>query len=384
MSAPPTRPHRPSLWIPGPTEVRPELLEECARPMIGHRTRAMVELIERCDPGLRMAFGLAPDSSTRIAIHSCTASGLMEAVLRGLGRGARVLALVNGAFSERFATIAECVGQEVVRLARPAGHGFGTGEVREALEREGPFDALTVALSETSSAAATPPERIAAALEGAPETLFLADCVTWLGGAAVDVDANRIDAALAGTQKALALPPGLGLLAASARLLERARGSGERGWFLDLVRIVESHVERKPPMTPTVSLYFALARQLEEISDGSLESRLTPDSAPGSGVDAWAARFRRHGRMRERTLAAAAGLGLRSLPGPDDASPTVSCLDVGGREVPALLAALRTRGFELGAGYGDLRSTAIRIGHMGDHTESELELLLGALADACA
>ncbi|MHC4892627.1 MAG: pyridoxal-phosphate-dependent aminotransferase family protein [Planctomycetota bacterium] len=376
-------PARPSLWIPGPTEVRPELLAECARPMIGHRTAEMRELIARLDPGLRHAFGLSDASSAHVAVHSCTASGLMEAVLRGLGTG-RVLSLVNGAFSARFATIAESVGLEVVRLTRPAGHGFREDEVRDELETRGPFTALTFAASETSSATATPPERIAAAASAHPETLLLADCVTWLGGASVDFDRNRLDAALAGTQKALALPPGLGLLAVSDRLLERVRASEGRGWFLDLVRIVESHAERKPPMTPTLSLYRALARQLEEIDDGTLEARLSPggttaDGTARPGAAAWQARFARHARMRDRTLAFASSHGLRSLAAPGDASPTVSCLDVGGRDVPAVLEQMKRAGFELGSGYGELKSTAIRIGHMGDHTESELEALLDAL-----
>ncbi|MEO0651990.1 MAG: aminotransferase class V-fold PLP-dependent enzyme [Planctomycetota bacterium] len=371
---------RPSLWIPGPTEVRPELLAELTRPMIGHRTAAMRECIARLDPGLEHAFGLGPGSSAHVAVHSCTASGLMEAVLRGCG--GRVLSLVNGAFSKRFATIAESVGLEVVRLERPAGHGFQTDEVRSVLDRQGPFEALTFATSETSSGTATPPERIARALAQHPETLLLADCVTWLGGAPVAFDANRLDAAIAGTQKALALPPGLGLLAVSDRFLERARRSERRGWFLDVVRIVEAHADRKPPMTPTISLHFALARQLEEIGAGTLEGQLAGRSAPEAGCDAWCARFERHARMRARTLAAADALGLRPIASVEDCSPTVSCLDLGGREVPALLARMRTRGFELGAGYGDLKSSAIRIGHMGDHSEQELEALLEALAEA--
>lgn len=368
-----------SLWIPGPTEVRPELLAECARPMIGHRFPEMGELLERIDPGLRLAFGLADDSTAHVAVHSCTASGLMESVLRGVT--GRVLALINGSFSKRFADVAESLGLEVVRATQPMGASFETAEIAALIERDGPFEVVTVCASETSTGTATPPARVAAALEAHPDTLLFVDCVTWLGGAPIDLDANRIDAALAGTQKALALPPGLGLLGVSERFVERARSAPRRGWFLDPVKLVETHAARKPPMTPTISLHYALARQLEEITSGELEGRLAEIDRPSAGAPAWRARFDRHARMRDRALAWASERGLRHTSAPEHVSPTVSSIDAGGRDVPGFLAHMREAGFRMGGGYGDLKKTAFRIGHMGDHTESELETLLTA-ADA--
>ena len=71
------------LWIPGPTEVRPEVLAECARPAIGHRSAAMVELIERLDPHLIHAFGLSEGSTAHLGVHSTSASGMMEGALLG-------------------------------------------------------------------------------------------------------------------------------------------------------------------------------------------------------------------------------------------------------------------------------------------------------------
>ena len=367
-----------SLWIPGPTEVRPELLAECARPMIGHRFPEMTELLERIDPGLRLAFGLAEGSTSHVAVHSCTASGLMESALRGVT--GRVLSLINGSFSKRFADIAESLGLEVVRVQRGMGESFQTEDVAAALEQHGPFDVVTVCASETSTGTATAPSRVAVALESHPETMLFVDCVTWLAGAPIDLDANRIDAAIAGTQKALALPPGLGLMAVSERFLERARVAPRRGWFLDPVKLVETHAAHKPPMTPTISLHYALARQLEEISSGDLEASLSPIPHPGAGASAWAARFARHERMRDRTIAWAGEHGLRHTCDLADVSPTVSSIDAGGRDVPAFLAHMRESGFRMGGGYGDLKKTAFRIGHMGDHTEAELELLLQAAA----
>jgi len=376
----------PELWIPGPTQVRPELLEVLAEPMIGHRTAEMRALIHALDPHLVEVFGARADTH-HVAVHSCTATGLMEMGLRAVGP--RVLSLVNGAFSERFAEIAESVGGSVVRIESQPGAPADLEAARAMLRDDGPFDAVTVCLSETSTGALTAPGDVAAALGERGSAALLVDAVTYVGAAPVDASEHGFDLVVAGTQKALALPPGLGLFCVSARMLERARAISGRGFFLDLVRIVESHEEAKPPMTPTIPLVRALLRQFETIADGALELELTDEPATDLvGLSGWERRYRRHARMRALTRSRATEWGLGVLGGEDAdgrplaTSPTVTCLDVDGRDVPELLAGLREAGFEIAAGYGSLRTTTIRIGHMGDHSVPALGRLLDALGTA--
>ncbi|MEZ6013561.1 MAG: HAD-IB family phosphatase [Planctomycetota bacterium] len=389
------RARRPALWIPGPTEVRPELLRECARPMFGHRSREMDEVLARIDAHLPTLFGLEPDTTSHVAVHSCTASGLMEAALRGAvdDRGGKVLCLVNGSFSQRFVEMAAGLGLEHAVVARPPGEAFEVDELARALEEHAPVAVVTWSVSETSTGAATPPARLAEALASHPDTLSIGDFVTWLGGAPIDFDAHRLDFALAGTQKALALPPGLGVCAVSQRYLERARRAPRRGWFLDPVRIVEAHAERKPPMTPTISLHLALAAQLEDIAAGDLERALAtlPGEAlgvhPGPGAAAFAARYARHAAMRDRVRAWAPTVGLEPVPRAEVASPTVACLRAApgvAVDLAALVRALSEAGFQVGGGYGALKATTFRIGHMGDHSRAELERLLMAATRALA
>lgn len=363
------------LWIPGPTEVRQEVLAAMAEPMIGHRSAEMRGLIHALDPHLETLFGVAGPSH-RVAVHSCTATGLMEMALRAIGP--RVLCLVNGAFSERFATIAEALGKEVERIETRAGERPDLEVARERLEH-GSFDAVTVCLSETSTGVAVAPAEVAAALGSRGGAMLLVDAVTYLGAAALDTAANGLDFVLAGTQKALALPPGLGLYAVSEAMLDLAARSSERGFFLDLVRITETHGEARPPMTPTISLYRALLRQLQDVGAGEVELGLTDESAGDiAGLDGWQRRYRRHARMRDLTGAALAERGLAPIGG-GPASPSVTCALIEPREVSALLERMRARGFELAPGYGDLKSSTIRIGHMGDHSVLALRRLLEAL-----
>ncbi|HIF40496.1 MAG TPA: alanine--glyoxylate aminotransferase family protein [Planctomycetes bacterium] len=365
------------LWIPGPTEVRPELLAACARPMIGHRSGTMTETIERMDPHLRLAFGAAEGGGASVAVHSASASAMMEAALIGAGRG-KVLCLVNGAFSKRWYNIALQLGRDARAIEVPMGEVVDLKEVQRVLDEEGPFDALTVVSSETSTGTATPLAPLGKLLAGYPGTLFMADLVSWIAGAPVDFDANRMDFGLAGVQKAFALPPGVAVVCASAAFMERARAQTERGFYLDPVRFIDGHLARKTPATPAISLYFALAQQLEDISAGVA----LPESAGDcSGAAAWQARFDKHSRMQARTVAWAAGHGLSLLPAPEHASPTVSCIRAGDLDVGALVGGLAERGYAISNGYGDLKGKTFRIGHMGDHSEDGLEAVLSAADD---
>lgn len=369
------------LWIPGPTYVRPEILAEMSRPMIGHRGKAMDELHERIDPHLRLAFGLSPESPTKVAVHTCSGTGLMEMAVQGAGE--RILCVVNGAFSERFARVAESIGRQVQRLTIPWGLGATPEELERALGDHGPFDAVTVVSNETSTGARTPLGPLARVLEAYPRTLFLVDVVSYIGGAPVDFDANRMDFALAGVQKALALPPGIAVFAASERYLASAARQPRRGFYLDPIRILEGHVQRATPATPSIPHYYALARQLEDITAGvTLPAAPGGTPAPIPGPATWRARFAKHERMRERTLAWAAAHGITPFPAEPFRSPTVSCLSAPQLDIAAFVTALKSMGHEISNGYGDLKNKTFRIGHMGDHTEQALEELLAAADQA--
>jgi aspartate aminotransferase-like enzyme len=361
------------LWIPGPTQVRPELLAECARPMIGHRSNDMVRLIERLDPHLRLAFGLSDGSTAQVGVHTSSATGFMEACL--LGSGPRVLSLVSGAFGQRWFEIAQLVGKDVQKLEVPWGQVVAPAELARVLRERGPFDAVTLISNETSTGAVASLPAMAAVMSEFPATLFLVDLVSYIAGAPVDFDRHRIDFAFAGTQKALALPPGISVACASRRFLEVARTQTRRGFYLDPVAILEGHAARKTPSTPCIPLYFALARQLEDISAGLLEGGVSDPRA------AWDARFERHARMQRATIDWATARGIDFLPAPTQRSPTVACLRAGSRDVRALIAGLEARGHKISNGYGQLKDVTFRIGHMGDHSEADLADLLAAASD---
>lgn len=354
------------FFLPGPTEVSSDVLEAQVRPVLPHRGADMRVLMARLQAGLRPLFGTDRD----VIVAAASATGLMEAAIRN-GVRERVLCLVNGAFSERFAAIAEACGKQVERVDVPWGAVHDPDEVGERVAAGG-FDAVTLVHSETSTGALNPVAELARAVrEADAETLVLVDSVTGVGGAPMHADAWALDFVLTGSQKALALPPGLAFAAVSEDMLTRAAGVPDRGFYFDLVRFARELERGETPTTPAVTLLYALARQLERIESETLE-----------------ARCRRHAAMARRCAEWAEAVARERLPGlevlaPAGArSPTVTCLRLPLHLAgPDVVRAMRERGWVVGAGYGKLRETSVRIGHMGDHTLALLEALLADLAD---
>jgi aspartate aminotransferase-like enzyme len=355
------------FFLPGPTEVRPEILAAMARPVIGHRGSEMSRIFAEIDPVLRAVFRTARP----VYVSSSSATGLMEASVRS-GVRRRALSLVDGAFSKRYRDLVSGCGREVEAYEVPLGRCHDPEEVLARL-RAGGFDAVTVVHSETSTGVLNPLPEIAEAArraeaETGEEILLLVDGVTSVGGMLVEAEGWGLDFLLTGSQKALALPPGLAFGAASERMLRRAGTLPGRGQYFDLLEFDQFWRKHQTPNTPAVSLVYALAEQTRRIRAEGVECRAERHWAMARRCWAW---------VEERGPA----LGL-SLFAPEGCrSPTVTTISVDGA-VPAteIVRRLRERGWTIGGGYGPLKETTIRIGHMGDHTVDGLDALLAEIA----
>jgi aspartate aminotransferase-like enzyme len=349
------------FFLPGPTEVHPDVLAAMQRPMIGHRSSAMEAMLQRMAPQLGALFR----ASRPVLIGTTSATGFMEMAVRN-GVRRRALALVNGAFSERFANLVSAAGKECVRLEVPLGCAVEADLLRDALRRT-PVDAVTMVHSETSTGVLQDVQALAAVAREFPDVLVLVDAVTSLAGSPVEPERWELDFTFTGSQKALALPPGLAFGVASARMLERAKTLPARGLYFDLVSFEKATASFKPTNTPALSLLYALEVQLARIErEGGVEER-----------------WRRHQAMRDRVDGWAAARGLEQLPPEGRRSCTVSCIKLpDGKTGRGVVAALKTQGWTIGAGYGPLQDSTIRIGHMGDHSVATLDRLLPVIEGA--
>lgn len=359
--------HGGRFFLPGPTEVRPEVLQAQVGPMIPHRGEAFAALMAGVQEGLGAVF------LTRrpVFVSTASATGLMEAAVRNSGTG-RLLCLVNGAFGERFAAIAEACGRAVDRLEVPWGHVHDPSEVALALGR-GDYDAVTLVHSETSTGALQPVAEITRVVREASDALVLVDSVSGVGGAEIRTDDWELDFTFTASQKALALPPGLAFGVASERMLAVAARTPGRGHYFDLVAHAENMMRHETPTTPALTLLLAARAQLARIRAEGLEARWARHRAMAERVWTWAAASAAHAPVALEVLA------------PEGArSPTVTALVQRGGRAVDLLHRMAARGWVLGGGRGELRETTLRVGHMGDHTPGEVDALLDALAGVCA
>ncbi len=300
-----------------------------------------------------------------------SATAFMEMAVRS-GVRHRVLSLVSGAFGKRFAAIAQACGRDVVKLEVAPGRTIEPEMLHDALIRS-EVDAVTLVHSETSTGALAPLKELADVAHEFTDVMLLVDAVTSLAGSPVETDAWKLDFVLTGSQKALALPPGLALAAHSERMLERAKSVPERGGYLDLVAFAHAAENHQPTNTPAISLLYGLDVQLKRIE-------------AAGGVEA---RWDRHERMRQTVEQwvedRGAKLGFGYLPDEGRRSWTVSCLTVpegkNGRDIQYALA---DRNWTIASGYGDLKQSTIRIGHMGDQSVERLHQLLEQLEEVVA
>ncbi|MBN1562424.1 MAG: alanine--glyoxylate aminotransferase family protein [Anaerolineae bacterium] len=347
------------LFIPGPVEVRQEILEAQAEWMIGHRSPEFADLYARLQPKLQQTFA----TQNPVYIYTSSGSGIWESASRcGVRDDAKILHLTCGAFSERWAEVSRTNGKEVDLIAVEWGQAVKPDQLADALKHE-TYDAVACVFNETSTGVRNPIEAYAEILQDYPDTLFFVDAVSIYAGAKIEVDAWGIDICLTSTQKALALPPGMALGAVSPAVLERAKQVKNRGYYFDVLELNKSHLKNNTPATPPVALMYAADKQLDDML--------------AEGLDA---RFARHEKMAEMTRAWVAQAGFEMFSEEGYHSPTVSNVaNTREIDIAALNKFLRERGMVLSNGYGKLKGKAFRIAHMGDTQPEDLEILFAAI-----
>ncbi len=358
------KPDHVRLFIPGPIEVRREILEEQNRWMIGHRGADFESLFARAQTKLRQVFY----TKTRVFVSTSSGTGLWEAASRNCVRDDhRVLHLVNGAFSERWADVSRVNGKQVDVIEVEWGRAVKPEQLEAALRKQA-YDAVALVLNETSTGVKNPLEDMVSVIRHYPETLILVDAVSIFGGYKIDFDGLGLDVLLTSTQKAMALPPGLAFAAVSDRALERAKQVPYRGYYFDFLELDKFLQKNHTPATPNISLLYATDKQL--------------DYMLAEGLDA---RFARHEHMAHMTRTWATGCDFALFSEEGYHSPTVTTIDNRRKvDVKALNKFLRGRGMTLSDGYGKIKDRTFRIAHMGDLQPSDMEDLFDALNEFLA
>ncbi len=342
------------LFIPGPTEVRGEILDVLKTPMIGHRSKDFSRLLEEVTLKLQKLFY----TEGRVFVSTSASTGIMEGAVRNCVKR-RCLCCVCGAFSDRWEKIARANGKETERLEVEWGKAIKPDMVSEKLKK-GRFDSITFVHNETSTGVMNPLHDIAEVMKEHPDVMFLVDAVSSLAGVKIEVDSLGIDVCLAGVQKCVALPPGLTLFSVSDRALKRAMEVDSRGYYFDFLVFEKYFAEKKQtPTTPVITLIYALNRQLDDMLAEGLENR-----------------FARHKEMAEYTRKwARENFGLFAEEGFSSQTLT-TVANTKGTSVKSLNEELAKKNVTIANGYGRLKEETFRIAHMGDTTLGEIKQLL--------
>lgn len=346
------------LFIPGPIAVSEKTLRAMTRPMIGHRSTDFVALYQSLQPGLQELFG------TRDAVYLSTSSawGVMEGCLRNVARR-KVLCCMNGAFSDKWLDVARRCGLAAEPLQFEWGQPVDPAALRAALAKGG-YDTVTLIHNETSCGCQSDLPALAAVLREFPEVISIVDTVSSFSALPLDKDGLGLDIVLTGSQKALALPPGLALFTASARAHARAKESTARGYYFDLIEFQKNHEGGMTPSTPVIPLIHALQSKLEDIKAEGL-----------------AARFGRHARLNQTVRDWGFAKGFKLFPKDGHGSVTLNCFaNTKGVDLAAANKRLKAEhGLVIDGGYGKLKGATFRISNMGDETDATIAELLRAL-----
>lgn len=339
------------LFIPGPIEVSPEILNAMATPMIGHRMPEYAALHKGVTDKLkRLMF-----TEERVFLATSSAFGAMEGAVRNLV-AKRCANFCNGAFSDKWHNVTLACGKEADAFKVAWGEPI-TPELVDSALATGKYDAITLIHNETSTGVMSPLPEIAQVLKKYPDVVSIIDTVSSMSALKIPVAELGIDCCVFGVQKAFALPPGLAVFTASERALERAKGVPGRGYYFDFLEFAAADEKDNTPSTPCISLIYALELQLERIFAEGLEQR-----------------WQRHAGMAQfmRSWVLEHGFGL--LAAEPYRSVTLTCAtNDRGANLAQLKKSLAERGYAFDDGYGKLKGKTFRVAHMGDMKLDDLK-----------
>ena len=351
------------LFIPGPIAVSEKTLRAMTQPMIGHRSTDFVALYQSIQPDLQALFY----TKDPVYLSTSSAWGVMEGSLRNVVQK-KVLCCMNGAFSDKWLDVAQRCGKAAGALQVAWGQPIDPAALRRELAT-GQYDALTLIHNETSCGCMSDLPALMAVIREFPGVISIIDTISSFSALPIKKDELGVDVMITGSQKALALPPGLSIFSVSKRALERAAATKDRGYYFDFLEFQKNHENGMTPSTPVIPLIYALQSKLEDIRAEGIEVR-----------------YARHARLNKTVRDWALAKGFTLFPMEGYGSVTLNCFNNNlGYDLSALNKILKAKHhLVIDGGYGKLKGKAFRISNMGDETDTTIATLLAALGSALA
>ena len=343
------------LFIPGPVEVREDVLLKMATPMIGHRSKDSSNLQRRITEKMQKLMY----TKNAILLSTSSGSGLMEGAIRSCTRK-RAAVFSIGAFGDRWYKMAVANGVPADKFSSELGFPTTPEMVDEVLST-GKYDLITITHNETATGVTNPVDEISVVMRKYPSVIWCLDAVSSLGGTKIEVDKLGVDICITSTQKCLGLPPGMAICSFSQKAIDAAKQVEHRGLYFDLLEIYEYILKKdhQYPSTPSLSHMYALDFQLDRIMEEGLDNRFDRHTQLAQCVRDWAKK------------------NFELLADEKYTSNTVTCIkNTRAIDFSALNKALGEKGSVISNGYGSLKDVTFRIAHMADTTLTEIQALL--------
>ncbi len=348
------------LHIPGPVDVSPEAYEAMSTRVMGHRSPDFVELYQSCQPNLQKLF----QTKDPVFLSTSSAWGVMEGAVRNLC-AKKTLCCMCGAFSDKWLDVARRSGKEADGLEVEWGSHIDPELIDQKLST-GEYDVITLVHNETSCGMMNPLEDIMKVLSKYPDVISVIDTVSSFSVVPIPKDEWGIDVILTGSQKALALPPGLALLTVSERAFKRAKSIEGRGYYFDFIEFLKNHEKGMTPSTPAIPQIHGLKYTLDQIFTEGVEERHSRHSRLNTMVHEWVERN-----------------GFELFPQKQYSSKALTCVrnnrDI---DLSGFVKALKEeKKLAIDGGYGKIKGKTFSISNMGNETEESMQHLLEAMDD---
>jgi aspartate aminotransferase-like enzyme len=360
------------LMIPGPTQVPQTALQALARQPISHRSFEFNAVMAEVTENLQWLHQTQND----VLLLAGSGTAAMEAgIINFLSPGDRVIVGTNGKFGDRWAELGKIFGLEVETITAEWGKPLIAAEFAAKLEADSQkqIKAVIITHSETSTGVINDLETISHHIKNHGQALSIIDAVTSLGSVNVPVDTWGLDVVVSGSQKGYMVPPGLGIVAVSAKAWEAYQTAKFPKYYLDLEKYRLATINNTSPFTPPVNLIVALQTTLRMMQQEGLE-----------------AIFARHLRVMKATRAAIRSLNLSLFAQDDYASPAVTAIKLHfANAIASQLEADKIRevvkkrfDIEIAGGQDHLKNKIFRIGHLGFICDRDILTCISALEAA--
>lgn len=351
------------LFTPGPTNVSEDVRKELYKDMVHHRTGVYADILRNLTKNLSEIFR----TKEEVITLTCSGTGVMEAsVVNLFSKGDKVLVINAGNFGERFTKISKVFGLEVVELVYPWGESYNVEDVKKVIDENKDLKGIFVQYSETSTGVLHNVEKLGELTKNT-DILLIVDVISGLVVNEFNFDQWHVDCAVAGSQKGFLLPPGLAFMALSEKAQKAMETSDLPKFYFDLKAYYKSLKKGQNPWTPAIGLVVAADYSCEKIIKDGLES-----------VQANSRKLR---DMLEEGLTEM-GFSL-FVKNPENRGNTlVSILGGEGMDTESIRKTLdNDYDFSVAGGQGEYAGKLIRVGTLGDLSETDVANLLKAFKE---